>query len=133
MLMILPPPLRFMTGWAACEHKKAPVRVRVEDGMPFGRAIGFRRLSDRRPGIVDEDVEPAEPVGRAINQRPTGRLVGNVERNERGSACEFGHCHLGFPGIPRGDDNPGPGRDEPFRHAEPDPAIATGHDRDAPG
>jgi len=101
--------------------------------MPFGCAIGFRRLSDRRPGIVDEDVEPAKPVGRAINQRPTGRLVGYVERNEHSSTFEFGHCGLGLPGIPRGDDDTGAGRDKPFRHAEPDPAIAAGHDRDTPG
>ena len=60
-------------------------------------------------------------------------LVGNVERNERALAAERGHCGLGFFGVARRHHDIGTRRREPARHAEPDPAIATGDDRHTPG
>ena len=60
--------------------KKGAGQVGVEHPMPLGCRVGLRRFADRGPGIVDENVGPAEPVGRLLDHRPTGVLVGDIER-----------------------------------------------------
>ena len=101
--------------------------------MPFGRGIGLGRFADRGPGVVDQDVEPAEPLFRVLDYRPAGALVGHIQRNESALRPEFGHRRGGLLGVARGHYDAGPGSGEPARHAEPDPAIAAGNDGDASG
>jgi hypothetical protein len=111
---------------------KAPVRLVSSTACHSARGVALRRLADRSSGIVDEDVEPAEPSGSLVDHRPAGGLVGDVESDESAFAAERFYCRLGFLRITRRHYNAGAGRRQSARHAEPDPAIATGDDSDTP-
>src|SRR5262249_54091880 len=92
--------------------------------------VAFRWLADRRSRIVDENIETAEPFGGLIDHRPAGVFIGYIERNEHALAPELRHGRCGFSGVARRHSDTGSGSGEPSRHAEPDPAIASGDDGD---
>ena len=64
----------------ACGPDRA-VDVRVQDGRLVLRVrLGERVAAERKPGIVVEDVDPAELGGRTRDERGAAVLVGDVER-----------------------------------------------------
>src|SRR4029077_7379944 len=113
--------------------QKSAGQVGVEHGMPFGRGIGFGRLADRSPGVVDEYVDPVEAVGRLRYHRPAGALVRNIERDEGALAAERSQCRRGLLAVACRDDDTGARRRQSTRHTEADSAIAAGDDGNASG
>jgi len=104
--------------------------------MPFHGGIAFRRLADRCPGIIDQDVEPAKARDRRFDHRPARALIGNIERGEStpGAECgEFGRRRFALLGVARRQHDCCTRCGKPLRHAETDPAIATGDDGDTSG
>ena len=78
MLTILPPPLRFKCGWAACEVTNTLVRFVSMHLAPLVEAVGLGRLADVGARVVDQDVEPAETAGGFLDHRAAGRGIAHI-------------------------------------------------------
>jgi hypothetical protein len=101
--------------------------VGLEDQPPLVERVGLRRLAHVDPGIVDQDVEPAEALDGTRHQGPAVLLARKVARDRKGARTEcgkLGHGRLVLGRIPARHHDRGTGRGEATRDAEPDAAIA---------
>ena len=64
--------------------------------MPIGECGLFEARAEKNPGIVDEDVEAAEPVGDRGNDRTPILLPGNVETSVHRLAAGTFDCPYGL-------------------------------------
>ena len=88
------------------QHRLAGVVGDVEGlldgGVPFDGAGVFQALPDDAAGVVHQDVEPAQPLGRGAEGGGGGIGIGQVGRHRQGPAAHrlhFGHHGLGFAGA----------------------------------
>ena len=65
-------------------QEEGPLQVGVKDGIPFCRGIVQRRAADVHPGIVDQDVDPAEPRHDRFHGAGDGVQVGHIQRHREG-------------------------------------------------
>ena len=88
------------------QHRLAGVVGDVEGllhgGVPFGSAGVFQALPDDAAGVVHQDVEPAQLLGRGAEGGGCGLGIGQVGCHRQSPAAHrlhFGHHGLGFGGA----------------------------------
>ena len=81
MLTILPPPGPDHGRVGGPGAQEGAGQVAVEYGVPFGEIVVFGLLADVDPGVVDQDVEPSEPLQAAVDQGLALGIDGNVGRD----------------------------------------------------
>ena len=114
-----------------------PDDVDGEEALGLGRLRVDQRQNGKMGGVVDEDVDRAEPIdGRRDHPLAVGRLgdVG-LDRQNRRSAHLLDRrrrARKRLPG-PAGDGDPGAFAREGARDPIADPRAAAGHDRDLSG
>jgi hypothetical protein len=103
--------------------------VRIDHELPFFQAVFLRLLAHVHAGVVDEDVEPAEPFCRFIDHRAARCFVGQVcFQGERLAAERLdGLRVLGL--VPSRNRDHGPGLRQALGHAQTDAAVAAGDER----
>ncbi len=85
-------------------------------------------------GVVDEDVEPAEPLHRlAYGTRGIGRVPDISAHRQDRVRGERRRRGIEVLLLAPGDGNPGPTPDERAGNRQPDPARTSGDDRDGRG
>src|SRR5215471_14052784 len=67
-LTMLPPPACRRSGIASLRDKRVPLEVHAEDLIPALGAGLFHRVILPDAGVIDEDVEPAEPLRGLANE-----------------------------------------------------------------
>ena len=126
MLMILPPPTAFIGAYAAREHRKALVRVGIEDVMPLGERVVLGLLADVGPRVVHEDVETTAPVDRGFDQRIDRRLVRDIDGDRERLAAELlerAHGRVGLRLVAGGHDHASARAREPRAMPRPIPPL----------
>jgi hypothetical protein len=92
-------------------HPDDPEDVDVEHLVPLAVGVGLDGAGGADAGVVDHDVEAAQPLGGLADRRPDRGVVGPVgadllQRRLRGGR---GHVQAGHPGAPGGQ-QPGGGQ-----------------------
>ena len=104
--------------------------------MPFGEIVVFGLLADVDPRVVDQDVEPSEPLQAAVHQGLAVGLDGNVGRDRyRLGTQPLEPAHRDgalLQGCARRRPRPAPACAKPMRHRQPDAAIAARDDGHPP-
>ena len=113
------------------------IAIAAEQAVDLVRARGLAQIKEDLDLLARVDDEWRHEGGAGVEGRLDHRghrfLVGDIDFDgKRGAAAGFEVAHriLRFLPVARGDDDRGAGGGEPARHAEPDAAVAAGHDRD---
>ncbi len=113
MLTMWPPPCRSIGSMTRCVRwKKPPTLTLITVGVVVGRVVG-ERLGDEDARVVDQGVDPAEPVERGRDDLRRGGGVGHVAGHGdhagvvAGLRMERGVGHHGVPDLAVGG-SPGP-------------------------
>ena len=109
--------------------------VEVDVDHPLRGRIGLvdERADRHDPGVVDEDVERAEPALNLDKEGFEAGAVGDVECQADGAAAELGSCLLGQRGLDVADRDPGALRDQRGRRRPPDSPCSAGDSDDLAG
>jgi len=131
-LMILPPGrLHGLEGGPGAEERAG--EVRVEDLVPLGERVVLGLLADVGPRVVHEDVETAAPIHRGPDQGVDRRFVGDIDGDRERLTAELFQLADGGGGlrlVTRRHDDASARARQAAGHAEADPAVTAGDDRD---
>ncbi len=94
---------------AQARHAEDSVHVRMQDRLlVLGIRLPERIATEREPGVVEEDVDASELVGRAAHEGGSALLVHDVEREREVGLDSLDpprpadHSHAGLPQLARG-------------------------------
>ena len=108
-------------------HQEGGCQVDVVDGLPLFQGHLLGRLADGRPGVVEQDVDPAEAVedrpGGPFDLRRSGEVGGQGERLDPGLGVQLAQRRPRFFGVAGGDRDPRPARANPRAIPRPIPPL----------
>ena len=121
-------------GERGLDEEHRPLEVDLEHLVPRRRGERAERFGQRRGGVVDDDVDPAEALDREVDE-PLDIIelaeVGGHPRRLTATVEHGLHRSLDGIGLAAGDDHGRAGVGEPLGEREADAARSAGDDRDA--